>query len=281
MQGEDERPKVPFVVEFVKNREGLGFFPVHYGFLPTPNTSMPMEILHLDDDLLAVRKPAGLLAQPDRTGDPDVLTLAKERMRERFGTTDPFVGLVHRLDRPTSGIMVLARTSDAARKLSAQFRERTISKQYLAVVEGTLRGIGAWTDYIAKPGRQPTLVSPDDPDGKRARLQWQALAHANEHTLLQIQLQTGRPHQIRLQAADRGHPVKGDTRYGAGTPRNGILLHHTLLRLEHPTQARRLLLTAAPPPTWHSSLSAEMRKAIDRMLTQAQPHAPDRSTEHE
>ena len=240
-----------------------------------------MEILHLDDELLAVRKPAGLLAQPDRTGDPDVLTLAKARLRERFGTTDPFVGLVHRLDRPTSGIMVLARTTDAARKLSAQFRERTISKQYLALVEGPLRGIGTWTDYIAKPGRQPTLVSSADADGKRARLQWQALARTDEHTLLQIQLQTGRPHQIRLQAADRGHPVVGDTRYGAEDPRDGIRLHHTLLRLEHPTRSRRLTLTAAPPPSWRPVLSAEMQEAIERILTQAQPHAPDRSTEHE
>jgi tRNA pseudouridine32 synthase/23S rRNA pseudouridine746 synthase/23S rRNA pseudouridine1911/1915/1917 synthase len=240
-----------------------------------------METLHLDDHLLVIRKPAGLLAQPDHTGDPDVLTLAKERLRDQSETSDPFLGLVHRLDRPTSGLMVLARTSDAARKLSAQFRERTISKQYLAVVEGRLQGIGTWTDYIAKLGRQPTLVSPDDAEGKRARLQWQALARTDEHTLLQIQLLTGRPHQIRLQAADRGHPVEGDSRYGADEPRDGILLHHTLLRLDHPVRARRVTFTAAPPPTWRPVLSAEMQNAIERVLRQADPGASERSTERE
>ena len=270
-----ERLKVPFVVEFVKNRaHGQTLSLVHDGALPTLNAAVPMEILYLDDTLLVVQKPAGLLAQPDHTGDPDVLTLATERMREASGTPDPFVGLVHRLDRPTSGIMVLARSSEAARALSAQFRERTISKQYLALVEGTLRGIGTWTDYIAKPGRAPTLVPPDNSNGKRARLQWQALARTDEHTLLQIRLETGRPHQIRLQAADRGHPVVGDTRYGAQTPRNGIVLHHTLLRLDHPGRNRRVTFTAFPPATWRPLLSGEMQKAIERLLAQARPDAP-------
>lgn len=230
-----------------------------------------MEILHLDDDLLVVRKPSGLLAQPDRTGDPDVLSWSKEFLRGRFDQADPFLGLVHRLDRPTSGIMVLARTSEAARELSRQFRERTIAKQYLALVEGALRRIGEWTDYIAKPKQQPKLVPPDHPEGKRARLQWQALARSDGHTLLQIQLQTGRPHQIRLQAADRGHPVVGDTRYGASTALDGILLHHAVLRFDHPTEGRRVTFTAAPPALWRGRLTPEIQQAIGRVLSQAQP----------
>jgi tRNA pseudouridine32 synthase/23S rRNA pseudouridine746 synthase/23S rRNA pseudouridine1911/1915/1917 synthase len=238
-----------------------------------------MEILHLDDAVVAVQKPAGLLAQPDHTGAPDVLTRVKERLAERTGTADPFVGLVHRLDRPTSGIMILARTSAAARVLSAQFRERTAAKQYVALVEGTLRGIGTWTDYIAKPGRRPTLVPPDDPDGKRARLQWQALARADGRTLLQIQLQTGRPHQIRLQAADRGHPVVGDTRYGAAHSMDGIRLHHAILRVDHPTASRRLTVVAPLPAAWGPQLSEEMHNAVTRSLDRAQPASPEPSAD--
>src|SRR6056297_685362 len=137
-----------------------------------------MTLLHKDAQLLVVQKPSGLLAQPARTGDVDVLTLGKRHLREQ-GESDPFLGLVHRLDRPTSGIMVLARTSAAARALSRQFRERTVQKTYLALVEGTWRGVGTWTDYIAKPDRQPMVVGPDHPEGKRAALDWQALHRAD------------------------------------------------------------------------------------------------------
>lgn len=230
-----------------------------------------MEILHLDDDLLAVCKPPGLLAQPDHTGAPDVLSRAKAEMAEHTGEPDPFVGLVHRLDRPTSGIMVLARTSAAARVLSAQFRERTVSKQYIAVVEGTLRGIGTWTDYIVKRERQPSLVPPDDPEGKRAQLDWQALARTEKRTLVQVQLKTGRPHQIRLQASGRGHPVVGDARYGAATAGEGILLHHAILRIDPPSDPRRLTLTAKPPSQWARLIDDEMQAAIGRALRQARP----------
>lgn len=230
-----------------------------------------MTVLYDDDQILVVDKPAGLLAQPDHTGDPDVLTLA----RDWTGKSDPFVGLVHRLDRPTSGLMVLARSSAAARVLSRQFRERTAQKQYLAIVEGSLRGIGTWTDYIAKPGRRPTIVGPDHPEGKSAELDWQALRAAEGNTLLQIQLRTGRPHQIRLQAAERGHPVVGDLRYGgaeAGLPA-GIALHHAVLRIEHPSDASMKTFVAEVPAAWSSVLTDAMRSAIDRSLALARPGA--------
>ncbi|PSQ87417.1 MAG: hypothetical protein BRD42_02225, partial [Bacteroidetes bacterium QS_3_64_15] len=131
--------------------------------------------------------------------------------------------------------MVLARTSDAARDLSRQFRERLVEKRYLVLVEGTLSGIGTWTDYIAKPDRQPCLVDPDHSEGKRAVLEWQALASGDDRTLLQVELHTGRPHQIRLQATSRGHPVVGDQRYGATSSLGdrAIALHHAVLRVEH------------------------------------------------
>ena len=228
-----------------------------------------VDTLHRDDHLLVLDKPPGLLSQPDRTGDVDVVTLGKEQLAEEGG--EPFLGLVHRLDRPTSGIMALARSSDAASKLSRQFRERLVEKRYLALVEGTLRGLGTWTDYIAKPDRQPCLVDPDHAAGKRAVLDWQVLAAGPERTLLQIELRTGRPHQIRLQATSRGHPVVGDRRYGAETSLKdrAIALHHTLLRIDHPADSRRETFTVGPPQIWADAMSDEMDAAIRRLLDHA------------
>jgi tRNA pseudouridine32 synthase/23S rRNA pseudouridine746 synthase/23S rRNA pseudouridine1911/1915/1917 synthase len=229
-----------------------------------------MEILHVDEDIFVIAKPSGVLAQPDHTGDLDVLTRCKKRLQER-GEVDPFLGLVHRLDRPTSGVMVLARTSDAARTLSRQFRERTAEKTYLAVVEGVLRGIGSWADYVAKLDRQPQLVPPDHPEGKPAELDWQALASADDRTLLRFQLHTGRPHQIRLQAADRRHPVVGDTRYGASAPLpdRTIALHHAHLRVEHPSGSRVETFVAPVPDRWDDFLNEQMRSVVDREMDQA------------
>lgn len=233
-----------------------------------------MNILYEDDQLLVVHKPAGVLAQPDHTGGPDVLTQGKAYLAET--EADPFLGLVHRLDRPTSGIMVLARTSAAARALSRQFRERTVQKQYLALVEGIRRGVGTWTDYIAKPDRQPRVVAPDHPDGKRAVLDWQALHRTDDRTLLLCTLHTGRPHQIRLQAAERDTPVVGDTRYGgpAIDTAGAIALHHAILRVEHPTGTRGQTFVADLPGHWSTLLPDPMRATAERVLAQAQPSAP-------
>lgn len=229
-----------------------------------------MDVLHVDEALLVVNKPPGVLAQPDHTGHADVVTLAQDHLAEDEAE-EPFVGLVHRLDRPTSGIMVVARTSEAARHLSAQFRDRLVEKRYLAVVEGALQGIGTWTDHVAKPDRQPRIVSADHPEGKWAELDWQALVTGEERSLLQIELKTGRPHQIRLQASRRGHPVVGDARYGAESAleSRAIALHHALLRVEHPARPRRETFVAAPPAVWEEVTTDAMDAAIERMLDRA------------
>jgi len=230
-----------------------------------------VEVLHRDEQLLVINKPPGLLSQADHTGDPDVVTLGKERLAGEEEA--PFLGLVHRLDRPASGLMVLARTSEAAANLSKQFRERLVEKRYLVLVEGTLRGIGTWTDYIAKPGRQPRLVDPDHPDGKRAVLDWQALSTGQGRTLLQVELHTGRSHQIRLQATSRGHPVVGDRRYDAASSLGdrAIALHHALLRLDHPAHSRRSTFTSDPPAVWSDVLTEDMHSAYQRVLDHAEP----------
>ena len=230
---------------------------------------MTPTVLHHDEALLVATKPAGMLSQADRTGDVDLLNWSRRWIVTHTETqqTDPFVGLVHRLDRPTSGVMVVARTSAAARILSQQFRERTVEKRYLAVVEGPLRGIGTWRDTIAKIDQQPRRVSSNHPKGKHAELTWQALGSADGRTLLHIQLQTGRPHQIRLQASVRGHPVVGDTRYGATAALDRtIALHHALLRFEHPTTHRMQAFTAATPDAWDAVLPTALQKTMDRFV---------------
>lgn len=231
-----------------------------------------MKILYADDHILTIQKPAGLLAQPDHTGDTDVLTVSKRRLR-MSEEHDPFLGLVHRLDRPTSGLMILARSSATARSLSKQFRERTVEKTYLALVEGTLHGIGRWTDYIAKLDQQPQLVSPGHPEGKRAEMAWQVIENEGGQTLLRVALRTGRPHQVRLQAAERGYPIVGDTRYAASNAweRGQIALHHAILRVDHPSTGRRETFVAPLPDPWEGTITEEMGAAADRVLTQARP----------
>lgn len=238
----------------------------------TVDPIVAVTILYTDDHILVVQKPAGLLAQPDRTGDVDVLSLAKRRVREA-GDDDPFLGLVHRLDRPTSGLMILARNSAAARALSEQFRERTVEKQYLALLEGQLRGIGHWADYIAKLDRQPQIVSADNRNGKRAVLDWQVVERSRTRTLAQLTLRTGRPHQIRLQAAERGYPVVGDTRYGASTSWHDgqIALHHAIMRVDHPVDPRRDTFVAPVPDAWNGALTEDMEESATRLFEQARP----------
>jgi len=230
-------------------------------------TDIPTDfrVLHCDDALIAVDKPAGMLSQADRTGDPDLVAVAKAWLHEhRTAGPDPFVGLVHRLDRPASGVMVLGRTSDAARELSRQFRERFAEKRYLAVVEGEMTGMGTCVHYIAKKGREPMIVGPDDPDGKRAVLRWQALAPGAAASVVQVQLETGRPHQIRLQLSDEGFPIIGDLRHGGKRELHGrnLALHQILLRVEHPATYQMMTLTASPPDTWRHVLTSEQLEGM-------------------
>lgn len=212
---------------------------------------MTLETLFLDDQLLVVSKPPGLLAQADRTGDPDVLTLGKQMLREKQGR-DPFLGLVHRLDRPASGIMVLARTSEAARNLAAQFRERLVEKRYLAIVEGRPERWGTATDYLLKERGHVQVVPASHPKGQRAELSWQVLDQSADLSLVEVDLKTGRPHQVRVQFAHRGHPLLGDFRYGAERELDGqnLALHAYQLSLEHPEEHKMMRWTAPPPSSW-------------------------------
>lgn len=221
------------------------------------------------DRWAAIEKPAGLLSQPDATGKPNVFDLLK-RQWATPSDPDPFVGLVHRLDRPTSGVLMVAKTSEAARALSEQVQARTMDKQYVALVEGTMRGAGTMQDAIAKTATGPQIVSPDHPDAKAARLQYQALRTDAERTLIHVQLDTGRSHQIRLQCANRGHPVVHDGRYGASVQvrRPAIALHHYGLRFEDPATGRMHSVTAALPDLWSAWMSDAQAEAAQRIIQQ-------------
>ena len=226
-----------------------------------------IDSLYLDNHLLVVSKPPGLLVQGDATGDADLVTLAKAYLKERFDKPgNVFVGLVHRLDRPTSGLVALARTSKAASRLSDQFRRRAVAKRYLAVVDGRLSGAGRAEDWLAPSGGGVAVVAPDAPGAKRAALSWRVLAHRAGRTLVDVDLETGRKHQIRVQLAALGAPVVGDFRYGDPAEPfadgRGIALHAYALTLEHPTRRERVTFTAPPPPAWAGLFDDEAARVV-------------------
>lgn len=226
-----------------------------------------MTVLHLDNHLLVVSKPPGLLAQADRTGDADVLTEGKAFLKKEFDKPGGvYLGLVHRLDRPASGVMALARTSKAARRLSEQFRRHLPEKRYLALVEGACSGMETCVDYIAKEGEEIRRVPPGHPAGKRAELTYQALAQdaGAGVSLVMVRLKTGRPHQIRVQLAARGFPVLGDFRHGAKRELDGqnLALHAYLLRLEHPVRREMMAFAAPPPPAWGGLFERETERLL-------------------
>lgn len=228
-------------------------------------TDPPFGVLHVDNHLLVVDKPAGMLAQGDATGDADLVTLAKAYLKRQFERPgDVFVGLVHRLDRPVSGVVVLARTSKAAARLSAQFAGRGVEKRYLAVVEGRLEGGGERVDWLVKGERGTVHRVPEGTTGaRRAALRWESLAVEGRRTLVGVDLLTGRAHQIRVQLAGLATPVVGDLRYGAKAPLGdgrGIALHATRLAFAHPTARERVVFASRPP--WRGLLDEAVRRAV-------------------
>jgi 23S rRNA pseudouridine1911/1915/1917 synthase len=241
---------------------------------------MTLEVLYLDNHLLVVNKPAGLLTQEDRTGDPDLLTLGRAFLKERFGKPGRvFLGLVHRLDRPVSGVVVLARTSKAAARLSAQFRQRTPEKRYLALVEGRCAGQGRLIDYLRKADRHVRVVAPGTLGAQQATLSWEALGHDDGLSLVDVVLETGRPHQIRVQLARQGWPILGDFRYGASRELDGrnLALHCYRLCVDHPTLRERMCWTAPPPSSWGDAFARQLTRLLgDGGARQGEAPSPTR-----
>ncbi len=207
-----------------------------------------------DNHLLALFKPAGLLAQKDRSDAASLLDLAKEWLRQRYAKPGKvFLGLVHRLDRPVAGVMIFARTSKAAARLSAQFRSATVRKTYLAIVEGTPTApSGTLSDHIERQGVACRIVSDPTGNSRAARLRYRLIDSDGYRSLLQVTPETGRRHQIRLQLAHAGHPIAGDVRYGAGSPFEDrqIALLAREITIMHPTRHTPVRLVCPLPRGW-------------------------------
>lgn len=200
-------------------------------------------------------KPAGMLTVGDKTGDRTLLQLARQYVREKYRKPgDVYLGVVHRLDRPVSGVVLFARTSKAAARLSEQFRTGRVQKLYLAWVEGApTKPAGTMTDLLIKDEqRNVTRTAPADAtDSRTAELAYRTLKRTAAASLLEIVPRTGRSHQIRVQLASRGLPIIGDVKYGArGAQAGQISLHATRLTFEHPTRHEPVSVHAEPPPEW-------------------------------
>ena len=216
----------------------------------------PLSVLYEDNHLLVVNKPAGLATMGAVAGTTTVVTLASTYLKHRYEKPgNVFVGVVSRLDRLVSGVLVLARTSKAASRLSEQLRSYSTDKRYTAWVEGEWAS-NEWTeleDSVLKDEAQQRMrVTMASTAGAQiARLRVRAEKRARGRTQVSVQLLTGRKHQIRLQLAHAGHPILGDQKYGARTrfPR-GIALHCARVTVDHPTRKVPLTFTAPLPDYW-------------------------------
>lgn len=222
------------------------------------NTNQEIEIIFEDNHLLVVRKPVNMLTQRDRTGDVDILTLLKEDLKKRYNKRgNVYLGLVHRLDRPVGGVMVFAKTSKAASRISEQIRTRQFKKDYLAVVHGVLDRVeGSLENYLIKDTKNNRVSTTKSsiPGAKLALLKYIVLGVYKDLSLIKIQLQTGRPHQIRVQLSEIGHPLYGDQKYGYSINKPGqqIALWSNKITMIHPVLKNEVSFKCTPPekPPW-------------------------------
>ena len=191
-----------------------------------------------------------LQSQADKTGDADMLTLVKAYIKEKYQKPgDVYLGLVHRLDRPVGGIMVFARTSKAASRLSEAIRINDFSKKYLAVVEGIFEEkTGTFEDYLFKDEalNKSRVVSKEKKGAKFAKLSYEVVEECEDMSLVKINLETGRHHQIRVQFSHAGHPLIGDQKYGKSAPGVQIALWAYELEFKHPVKDEVMKFTCMP-----------------------------------
>lgn len=252
--------------------------------------SSGLRIIYEDNHVLGVVKPAGMLAQGDRTGDLSALEFAKRYIKETHDKPGRvFLGLVHRIDRPVSGVMIFARTSKAASRLAKAFHDRLTEKRYLCVVSGLVsEDDGELTALIERTHNRSRIAPHATDRSKEAVLGFRVVARVKRSgsnagaraglparrqddpsmTLMEVSPRTGRHHQIRLQLSAAGHPIRGDLKYGAVTPLadKSIALHAAGLRFPHPVRDEIIDLSARPPEVapWN-----EFSAAIERLF----PHA--------
>lgn len=207
---------------------------------------MELKVIYEDNHIIVVEKIPNIPTQEDKTGDTSMMTLVKKYIKEKYNKpANVYLGLVHRLDRPVGGVMVFAKTSKAASRLSKQVRDKVFKKEYLAVVDGSFgKNSGTLENYLYKDRKSNTsyVVSKDKKEAKFAKLDYEVLKYDKENnlSLLKIDLHTGRHHQIRVQLANIGHSIYGDQRYGTRGKNKQIALWAYKLTIEHPTKKEKM-----------------------------------------
>lgn len=230
---------------------------------PVADRDDALQVLYEDNHVLAVAKPAPLLTQA-ASGIPSLEAMVREYLRRRYGKQGRiYLGIPHRLDRPVSGILLFARQTKSAQRLAEQFQKRQVTKIYWGAVEGALEPPeGQWEDWLRKVPDQPRseAVAADSPGARHAVLRYRTLQACAGGMLIEFRPLTGRMHQIRIQTALRGHPVRGDALYGARLPfgplaeqsRDRVIaLHARSLTFLHPIRFEPITLTAPLPALWH------------------------------
>jgi 23S rRNA pseudouridine1911/1915/1917 synthase len=227
----------------------------------------PLDILYEDNHCLAVVKPAGVVSTHYQGREETLDRSVKAYLKARYHKPgNVFLGVVHRLDRPVSGVLLFARTSKAAARLAEQFRQGTVEKVYWAVVEGGVASAaGSLEDWLRKDpdtGRVE-VVEPRTPRARQALLHFQRRAVHGDLTWLEIRPQTGRTHQLRVQLAHHGHPIYGDAKYGSiHTFGRAIGLHARALTFLHPVRYEPLTLTAEVPRPWRGRFAYLLRDQL-------------------
>ena len=198
-----------------------------------------LKVLYEDNHIIVVVKPCNILSQSDITKDIDMLSIVKDYVKEKYNKPgNVYIGLVHRLDRPTGGIMVFARTSKAASRLSEQIKKGKMNKSYLAVIPNLKKEEDEYIDYLKKEENGNTIVTNKE-NGKYSHLHYKLIKEKNNLSLVTIELHTGRHHQIRVQFASRGFPLYGDQRYGKNDKKQLALFCYKL-EFIHPVKNEKM-----------------------------------------
>lgn len=213
-----------------------------------------LNIIYQDNHLIVVNKPGGVLTQPSGTDQESLEKWVKDWIKREYQKPgNVFLQALHRLDKPASGVVLFARTSKALSRLHAAMRNQQTKKRYLAVVEGSLEKTeGILENFLIHEDYRARVAEEKEPDAKLARLQYKIVDKDERFSLLEIELQTGRYHQIRVQLAHLGCPIIGDSKYGSTVvlQEGCIALHHASLEIAHPVTMEMLRFTAELPSYW-------------------------------
>lgn len=203
-----------------------------------------LNIIYEDNHIIVVEKPVNMLSQSDNTKDLDLQTALKMYIKEKYQKPgNVYIGLVHRLDRPTGGLMVFARTSKAASRLSEEIRNKSFKKSYLAVINGKTKKQDTLEDYLEKTGNISIISIKEK--GKYAKLNYELIAYKDNLSLVKVNLETGRNHQIRLQFKSRNMPLYGDNKYNNDKNKN-LGLYAYKLEFTHPTRREKMVFINYP-----------------------------------